>query len=157
MHVIVVGAGIIGLSTAWNLRRRGVSVTIVDPAPAMGASHAAAGMLAPAAEVVWGQTPLYPLMRASADLYPDFAAELTAVSGHDLGHSSTETLVCAGDRADLVSLRELMNLQSSAGFDVSLIAGSRARDLEPSLAPGCAVPSRYPEIIRSIPAGSPVH
>ncbi|WP_235346815.1 hypothetical protein [Brevibacterium sp. UCMA 11754] len=89
-------------------------------------------------------------------LYPDFAAELTAVSGHDLGHSSTETLVCAGDRSDLVSLRELMNLQSSAGFDVSS-SRIRARDLEPSLAPGGAVPSRYPEIIRSIPAGSPVH
>lgn len=136
MHVIVVGAGIIGLSTAWNLRRRGVRVTTIDPAPATGASHAAAGMLAPAAEVVWGQSPLYPLMRASADLYPGFAADLTAASGHDLGYSSTETFVCAGDRADLASLRELMNLQRSAGFDVSLIAGSRARDLEPSLAPG---------------------
>ncbi|MDN6605678.1 MAG: FAD-dependent oxidoreductase, partial [Brevibacterium sp.] len=47
MHAIVIGAGVIGLSTAWNLRRRGVDVTIVDPAPASGASHAAAGMLAP--------------------------------------------------------------------------------------------------------------
>ncbi|WP_231446848.1 glycine oxidase ThiO [Brevibacterium zhoupengii] len=136
MHVIVVGAGIIGLSTAWNLRRRGVSVTIVDPAPAMGASHAAAGMLAPAAEVVWGQSPLYPLMRASADLYPDFAAELAAASGHDLGYSSAETFVCAGDRADLASLRELIDLQRAAGFDVSLVPGSRARDLEPALSPG---------------------
>ena len=135
MHAIVIGAGIIGLSTAWNLRRRGVGVTIVDPAPAAGASHAAAGMLAPAAEVVWGQSPLYPLMRASADLYPDFAAELAAASGHDLGYSHTETFVCAGDRADLASLRELTDLQSSAGFDVSLIPGSRARELEPSLAP----------------------
>lgn len=136
MHVIVVGAGIIGLSTAWRLRCRGVVVTIVDPAPAMGASHAAAGMLAPAAEVVWGQSPLYSLMRASADLYPDFAAELAAASGHELGYSSAETFVCAGDRADLASLRELVDLQRSAGFDVSLIPGSRARDLEPSLAPG---------------------
>lgn len=136
MHVIVVGAGIIGLSTAWNLRRRGVRVTIVDPAPAMGASHAAAGMLAPAAEVVWGQSPLYPLMRTSADLYPDFAADLAGASGHDLGYSRAETFVCAGDRADLASLRELVDLQRSSGFDVSLIAGSRARDLEPSLAPG---------------------
>ena len=136
MHVIVVGAGIIGLSTAWNLRRRGVSVTIIDPAPAMGASHAAAGMLAPAAEVVWGQSPLYPLMRASADLYPDFAAELAAASGHDLGYSSAETFVCAGDRADLASLRELIDLQRAAGFDVSLVPGSRARDLEPALSPG---------------------
>ncbi|MGO1262161.1 glycine oxidase ThiO [Brevibacterium aurantiacum] len=136
MHVIVVGAGIIGLSTAWNLRRRGVSVTIIDPAPAMGASHAAAGMLAPAAEVVWGQSPLYPLMRASADLHPDFAAELAAASGHDLGYSSAETFVCAGDRADLASLRELIDLQRAAGFDVSLVPGSRARDLEPALSPG---------------------
>lgn len=136
MHVIVVGAGIIGLSTAWKLRRRGVGVTIVDPAPAMGASHAAAGMLAPAAEVVWGQSPLYPLMRASADLYPGFSADLAAASGHDLGYSTSETLVCAGDRGDLASLRELVDLQRSTGFDVSLVTGSRARDLEPSLAPG---------------------
>lgn len=136
MHVIVVGAGIIGLSTAWKLRCRGNSVTIVDPASAMGASHAAAGMLAPAAEVVWGQSPLYPLMRTSADLYPDFAADLTGASGHELGYSKAETLVCAGDRADLASLRELGELQQTTGFDVSLIAGSRARELEPSLSPG---------------------
>ncbi|GAA1848161.1 glycine oxidase ThiO [Brevibacterium marinum] len=136
MHAIVIGAGIIGLSTAWNLRRRGVRVSVVDPDPATGASHAAAGMLAPAAEVVWGQSPLYPLMRASADLYPDFAADLAAESGRDLGYSSAETFVCAGDRADLASLRELTELQRSAGFDVSLIAGSAARNLEPSLAPG---------------------
>ncbi|WP_193095378.1 glycine oxidase ThiO [Brevibacterium sp. FME17] len=136
MHVVIVGAGIIGLSTAWKLRCRGVGVTIVDPDPAMGASHAAAGMLAPAAEVVWGQSPLYPLMRASADLYPGFAADLAAASGHELGYSSAETFVCAGDRADLASLRELVDLQTTAGFDVSLITGSRARELEPSLAPG---------------------
>ncbi|MDN6193059.1 MAG: glycine oxidase ThiO [Brachybacterium sp.] len=136
MHAIVIGAGIIGLSTAWNLRRLGVDVTIVDPAPATGATHAAAGMLAPAAEVVWGQSPLYPLMRASADLYPEFASELSAASGHELGHSMVETFVCAGDRADLSSLRELIDLQRSTGFDVSLVPGSRARDLEPSLSPG---------------------
>lgn len=144
MHVVVIGAGIIGLSTAWKLRRRGASVTIVDPAPATGASHAAAGMLAPAAEVVWGQNPLYPLMRASAELYPDFAAELADESGHDLGYSTSETLVCAGDRADLASLRELAELQRSTGFDASLLTGSRARALEPSLAPGVCGAVRIP-------------
>ena len=44
MHVIVVGAGIIGLATAWHRRRLGAVVTIIDPTPAQGASHAAAGM-----------------------------------------------------------------------------------------------------------------
>lgn len=144
MDVIVVGAGIIGLSTAWTLQGRGASVTVVDPAPGTGATHAAAGMLAPAAEVVWGQSPLYPLMRAAADLYPGFAADLAAASGLDLGHSDAETLVCAADRADLTALRELVTAQSGAGFDVTLLPGSRARDLEPALSPGVCGAVRIP-------------
>ncbi|MCT3012251.1 FAD-dependent oxidoreductase, partial [Propionibacterium freudenreichii] len=45
-HVIVIGAGVVGLACAWRLRRRGHRVTLLDPSPASGASHAAAGMLA---------------------------------------------------------------------------------------------------------------
>lgn len=144
MHVIVVGAGIIGLSTAWFLRRSGAAVTIIDPAPASGATHAAAGMLAPAAEVAWGQSPLYPLMRASAELYPEFAAAVASATGHDLGHSRAETLVCGGDRADLAALRELNSLQRANGFETSLLSGSAARDLEPSLSPGVCGAVRIP-------------
>lgn len=138
MRVIVVGAGIIGLSTAWYLRRLGAEVTIIDPAPAQGASHAAAGMLAPAAEVVWGQTPLYPLMRASAQMYPQFSAEVASAAGTDLGLSDAGTLVCAGDRADLQALRELRDAQSRSGFATELITGSAARRVEPSLSPAVA-------------------
>lgn len=138
MRVIVVGAGIIGLSTAWYLRRLGAEVTIIDPAPAQGASHAAAGMLAPAAEVVWGQTPLYPLMRASAQMYPQFSGEVASAAGSDLGFSDAGTLVCAGDRADLQALRELRDAQSRSGFATELITGSAARQVEPSLSPAVA-------------------
>ncbi|GAA1633388.1 glycine oxidase ThiO [Brevibacterium sanguinis] len=136
MDVIVVGAGIIGLATAWELHRRGAAVTVIDPHPGAGATAAAAGMIAPAAEIAWGQTPLFPLMRVSADLYPEFTAALTRESGADLGETATATLVCAGDRADLTALRELSALQSAAGSDLDLLTGSRARDLEPALAPG---------------------
>ena len=45
--VIVVGGGIIGLASAFRLARAGHAVTLFDPAPAQGATHAAAGMLAP--------------------------------------------------------------------------------------------------------------
>lgn len=46
--VIVVGAGIVGLSTAWFLQERGVDVTVVDRSGmAAGASWANAGWLAP--------------------------------------------------------------------------------------------------------------
>ena len=47
MHVIVIGAGVTGTTTAWYLRAAGVEVTLVDAAdlPARGASAANGGML----------------------------------------------------------------------------------------------------------------
>src|SRR5699024_11001687 len=145
MHVIVVGAGIIGLSTAWYLRRLGAGVTVIDPAPAMGASHAAAGMLAPAAEVVWGQASVYPLLRTAAEMHPEFAAEVAGAADAEHGLTATTTLACAGDRAALQALRELLHAQTGAGFFTVLIAGSRARELEPSLSPSVAGAVRIPE------------
>ena len=39
MHVCVLGAGIVGLATAWQLERRGYQVTVIDrAAPGSGAS-----------------------------------------------------------------------------------------------------------------------
>ena len=49
--MIVAGAGIIGLSCAWRLSQRGVSVTVFDARNAASeASWAGAGMLAPGGE-----------------------------------------------------------------------------------------------------------
>ena len=47
-HVLVVGGGVVGLSTAWFLRERGEEVTVVDAGRAgMGASYGNAGWLTP--------------------------------------------------------------------------------------------------------------
>lgn len=47
-HVIVVGAGMVGLSTAWFLQREGIRVTVVDRGGvAAGSSWGNAGWLAP--------------------------------------------------------------------------------------------------------------
>jgi glycine oxidase len=46
--IVVIGAGIIGCATAYELARRGASVQVVDDRPAgMGATQASAGVLAP--------------------------------------------------------------------------------------------------------------
>ncbi|MEB3979726.1 FAD-dependent oxidoreductase [Mycobacterium sp. 663a-19] len=59
--VIVVGAGIVGLSTAWFLQERGVDVTVVDRTGiAAGASWGNAGWIAPALTI--------PLFSPGADL-----------------------------------------------------------------------------------------
>ena len=71
--ITVVGGGIIGLITAFELTERGQQVRVYDPTPGecgTGASYFAGGMLAPIAEVQFQQDALFPLMVASADAYP---------------------------------------------------------------------------------------
>jgi len=78
--VIVVGGGIIGLSLAISLRKRGASVLVLERGePGREASHAAAGMLADHGDEF--PAVLAPLARASARLYPEFALELQDESG----------------------------------------------------------------------------
>jgi glycine oxidase len=80
--VIIIGGGIIGLSVAVELRKRGASVLVVERGePGREASHAAGGMLVDCPL----ETPkvLQRLATASARIYPEFAHELRTESGID--------------------------------------------------------------------------
>ena len=48
-HVVIIGAGVIGLSTAYHCARRGLSVTVLERGPAQrdGTSYGNAGMVVP--------------------------------------------------------------------------------------------------------------
>lgn len=133
--VVIVGAGIIGLATAWRLSQAGLSVRVHDPAPGSGASTVAAGMLAPVGETHYENAPLLPLLRESAAAWPGFAAELGAASGRDLGYRSVGTLAVAGDADAAAELDREAAHRRSLGLAVEPVAGSAARTLEPLLAP----------------------
>src|ERR1700692_2082127 len=60
---VVVGGGIVGLTSAWRLARHGCQVTLMDPAPGRGATWAAAGMIAPSAEISPGEQANFELQR----------------------------------------------------------------------------------------------
>ena len=139
-HVII-GAGIIGLSTAVALTRAGVpakDIAIIDPAPISGASWVAGGMLAPVAEVQYGQEELYPLMIRAAELWP--ALREAVESGTDLptGYREESTLVVAADRADATHLAELLEHQRAHGMTATRLPVRQARKLEPGLHPQLA-------------------
>lgn len=136
--VTVVGGGIVGLATALRLADRGHTVTLMDPSPASGATHHAGGMLAPAAEVVYRQEPLFPLMLASARLYPELIGVVEKHTDLPTGHRAEGTLVVAADRADSTHLAELADYQSTQGMDVERLPLRQARKLEPSLSPQLA-------------------
>ncbi|MCF1596506.1 glycine oxidase ThiO [Streptomyces muensis] len=134
--VLVIGGGIIGLVTAWRAAQRGFTTTVVDPEPGGGAAQVAAGMLAAVTELHYGEQTLLGLNLASARRYPDFAAELTDVTGHDLGYRRCGTLAVALDADDRAHLRELHTLQRQSGLDSEWLSGRECRRLEPMLAPG---------------------
>ncbi|MFF5368566.1 glycine oxidase ThiO [Streptomyces sp. NPDC013187] len=134
--VLVIGGGIIGLVTAWRAAQRGFATAVVDPEPGGGAAQVAAGMLAAVTELHYGEQTLLGLNLASARRYPDFAAELTEVTGRDLGYRRCGTLAVALDADDRAHLRELHALQQQSGLESQWLSGRDCRRLEPMLAPG---------------------
>ncbi|MGA8152955.1 MAG: FAD-dependent oxidoreductase [Terriglobales bacterium] len=105
--VIIIGGGIIGLSLAIALRKRGAQVLLVEQGePGREASRAAAGMLVDSPE----ETPpaLQALATASAHMYPEFVHELQDESGMhvDLRDQGALVLDHPGN-GESVSLAEL--------------------------------------------------
>jgi glycine oxidase len=78
--VIILGAGIIGLSLARDLRRHSLEVLLLERGePGREASYAAGGMLAPSGDDI--PSSLMPLALASAQMYPEFVNEVEDESG----------------------------------------------------------------------------
>jgi glycine oxidase len=131
--VVVVGGGVIGLAIAWRAALRGLSVTVLDPTPGMGASHHGAGMLAPVTEVHFGEEDLLRLNLASAARYPSFVAELEEASGTPVGYRATGTLAVAFDADDKAALDDLHGYQASLGLSSQPVTARDCRQLEPYL------------------------
>jgi glycine oxidase len=117
--VIVIGGGIIGLSLAIALRKRGAGVLVVERGePGREASHAAGGMLVDC--LLETPSALQALATASARLYPEFAHELEVESGMKVDLRNNGTIF-------LPSAEHLHHLESAP-----LSLGALA-DLEPAL------------------------
>jgi glycine oxidase len=134
--VAVLGGGTIGLAVAWRARARGLSVCLLERgALGGGATHVAAGMLAPVAEADPGERELLALGLDSARRWPAFAAELEEASGVPVGYRARGTLVVARDRDAAEALDRERGLRERLGVPVERLLPSAARRLEPALAP----------------------
>lgn len=134
--VVVVGGGVIGLSIAWRLVRRGQEVVVLErDRVGMAASRVAAGMLAAAAEVGFEEPELYDLCRHSLSEWPAFAEALEQESGLKLDYRQFGTLVVADDRDAAEALRRGFRFQQEQGYPVEWLSGSEAIDREPMLSP----------------------
>jgi len=134
-RVAIIGAGVVGLGIAWRLASR-ADVTIFERGKAgMGASHAAAGMLAACCEAEPGEEALVALGRVSQARWPAFAEELARASGIDVELRRDGTLVLAltaDDRAELAHRLEFQRQNLDLPLEWLSAAATRAK--EPHLA-----------------------
>lgn len=138
--VAIVGAGIVGIATAWELAREGVDAILIErDQPNAHASGNNAGSLhvqllaynfgdlATAAGLPAAQT--LPLQRESARLWPEVADTL----GVDLEIARTGGLMVAETGGQMEKLARKTALEARFGTPVEVIGRAALRDLAPHL------------------------
>lgn len=134
--IVVIGAGIVGCATAYELARRGASVQIVDDRPAgMGATQASAGMLAPYVEARH-EGPLLDLTVRSLDLFDKFVARVSSVSGLPITYRRTGTLNVATQEESLARFTENARALARRGVAADVVDRDAVRGEEPQLGDG---------------------
>jgi glycine/D-amino acid oxidase-like deaminating enzyme len=130
--VVVVGAGIAGITTAFELRAKGYDVVVVEQRfPAYGASGRSAGS-------IWLQTCAagdeLELARSGRDRYAQYIEEL----GNTFGYRQCGGLFFFETEAQGAALEDYVKDRRAAGLEVSLIDAQEARSLT-SLLPDTAI------------------
>jgi glycine oxidase len=128
-EVLILGGGVIGLTTAYYLARGGTRVTLLERGePGRQASWAGAGIIPPANPAA-AHTPLERFRALSIGLYPSLSQELREETGVDNGY-----VVCGGlELLDGVEVDE--EEWRGAGVRCREVVGEELQRLEPDLAP----------------------
>src|SRR5690606_31784527 len=140
MNIGIAGAGLMGRLLAWQLLRRGHSVTLFDRDSAAGelsAARVAAAMLAPYSEVVSGEREVFDWGREALAAWPQLLQQLQADSGIDVYFQQRGSVVIAHapDRSSLEHFnRRLAQTVPDFGHCIKNLAQDQLRELEPELA-----------------------
>lgn len=140
--VVVVGAGIIGLSIAWRAAQRGFRVTVFDKGRLGGeASWAGAGMLAPGGEAEEA-CEFTSLLLESRRMYPAFVREL----GGGIDYQECGALDVAYSAEELAALETRAARQQAAGISSHVVTSEEVREKWPLVSrDGLAGARFYPE------------
>ena len=131
MKVVIIGAGIAGLSVGLRLLDAGCDVVVLERArPGRGATWASGGMIAATAENADDATPEARFAHRAAALWPDFAAQIEKRSGQPIAYRRDGTLIVA------LSKGAYANLAARKTLDTVVLSAQETLRLEPSIAPG---------------------
>jgi sarcosine oxidase subunit beta len=129
-EVVIIGAGVVGCSTAYRLALAGIRTVVLDrqgPAEGAAASATSAGGVRQQ-----GRDPReLPLAMAAIRLWATLERELEA----DVHYRRGGNLRLIEAEADLPAIEQQVAAERAGGLDVELVSGERLRSLAPALAP----------------------
>jgi glycine oxidase len=129
LRVAIVGDGIIGWSTAFELARRGVDVAVYRGSTSGAATPASAGILAPYTEAHPG-SPLLDFTVRGLSTYDAFVARLRASSAVSFEYRKSGTLEIAEDGEHAQALEARLT-HALPGADLRWIDAGSLRELAP--------------------------
>jgi glycine oxidase len=134
--VLIIGGGVIGLSIARSLSKKGIKkITILERGEVgKEASHAAAGMLAPHAEAE-KLDDFFNFCSESLSLYPQFSEELFDETGINIELDKSGTLYLAFTGNDSAEINKRHDWQKQNGLIVERLSAQEVRKMEPFVSP----------------------
>src|SRR3989338_1872753 len=131
--IIVIGAGIIGLSISYYLKKHNFDITVIERNKAgMEASYAAAGMLAAQSEFDFYED-FMDFCIKSRDIYESYCSEIEKTSGIDVEFQKCGMLRPALNEEQAKHLKNNCKWQKKKGFEIEFLSGEEIRKIEPSL------------------------
>jgi D-amino-acid dehydrogenase len=135
MHIVVLGAGILGASVAFHLAREGIQVTVVDQAHEGRATAAGAGIICPWVSGV-DDPAFYRLYAGGGRYYGDLIPILAELGETDLGFRRVGAMVVSKDAAELEVFQAMLlrrQLDTPEMGAISQLSPQQASELFPPL------------------------
>lgn len=149
--VLIVGAGVIGCATAFELARRGIAVRVLERSvPGAEASSAAAGLLGAQVET-HAAGPLASLCLLGRDRFAAWAKELATRTGIDIEHRTCGVTRVAQSAEEAAALEHDIAWQIAAGLRVERPSVAELRRLEPEIGDEVHAAARFPDDARVDP------
>lgn len=127
--VVIIGAGIWGLSTAWHLRHQDASIRVLvlerNASPADETSRVSAGQV--------GQLRTDPLLVRGVGYTLDWLASFKEITGHDPCFTQTGSLHVALNEARSQSFAQQIDEASQLGVEVVSVDSRQMQELVPGL------------------------
>src|SRR3989338_7573875 len=131
--IIVIGAGIIGLSISYYLKKHDFDIAVIEKSRAgLEASYAAAGMLAAQSEFDFYEDFMNFCVK-SRDMYESYCSEIEKASGINAEYRKSGMIRPALNEEQVKHLKNNYKWQKKKGFEIEFLSGKEIREIEPSL------------------------